>query len=86
MELAIFLNYLVPGIAAIFAGLVGFQIRNLYKRIEKVEEDLRTAEIELARNSEQNRGLMTRLDQIGSWCESIEAKLDRVITGMINDK
>ena len=85
MELSIFLNYLVPGIAAIFAGLIGFQIRNLYKRIEFVEQDLRKVEIELARNSEQNRGLMTRLDQIGGWCESIEAKLDRVITGMIKE-
>jgi hypothetical protein len=77
---SLLLTYIIPGLIAILFGVIGFQIRNLYKRIDRAEVQLRQVEIDLATNSEQNRGLMLRLDQIGNWCESIEKKLDRVIT------
>ena len=79
----VLLTYIIPGLVAILFGVIGFQIRNLYKRIDRAEENLRQVEIDLATNSEQNRGLMLRLDQIGKWCESIESKLDRVITDIL---
>tara|TARA_B100000579_G_scaffold438049_1_gene471417 strand:- start:6056 stop:6316 length:261 start_codon:yes stop_codon:yes gene_type:complete len=79
----VLLTYIIPGLVAILFGVIGFQIRNLYKRVDRTEENLRKVEIDLATNSEQNRGLMLRLDQIGNWCESIESKLDRVITDIL---
>lgn len=83
---SLLLTYVIPSLVAILFGVIGFQIRNLYSRIDKAEVHLRTVEIDLATNSEQNRGLMLRLDQIGGWCDSIEKKLDRVITELIINK
>ena len=83
---SILITYIIPGLAALVFTVVGFQIKNLFHRIDKVENQLRVVEIDLATNSEQNRNLMQRLDQIGSWCESIEHKLDRVITDFVVKK
>jgi len=86
MNESVLVTIVIPGLVAILFGVVGFQIRNLYTRVGGIEKRQRELEVELATNSEQNRSIMIRLDQIGTWCTSIEGKLDKLIETILRDR
>tara|TARA_Y100000590_G_scaffold110237_1_gene125653 strand:+ start:1065 stop:1298 length:234 start_codon:yes stop_codon:yes gene_type:complete len=60
-------------------GVLGWFLRRESVRVDRLEMNQHQMQLELAKNSEQNRQLFTQVSQMREDLKDIVAKLDRLI-------